>query len=88
MEAKLTHVSFKGLKTIRIFSGSGRPVSLSRSTGSWSVGLPVFGMPGSALPEALAGEEGAGALLALGCGELSLGLLVFPICQAHDFIFP
>ena len=75
MEAKFTHVSFKGIKTINKMA--------------WEVGLPIFSMPGvwGALPEALS-EEGSAGGSALGCGELSPGLLVFPICQAHDFIFP
>lgn len=50
--------------------------------------VPIFRMPRSILQESREVEEGAGGSAWLGCTELSLGLLAFPICKAHNFIFP
>lgn len=84
-------VTFKEVKTVREHSfrlGKADEPPRQRDTCTGS-GPPCFGdaQDTRSLPARQWGK-GPGALPTPGCGEFAPGLLVFPTCKAHDFIFP
>lgn len=85
MRGKITDTSFKELKAIKNPFWLVRAMSFAcrGKLAELEVSLPFSGCPEMASDSLQQWRKVLGALI---CTELSPGLLVFPICKAHDFI--